>query len=56
MVKSVNASFMKHDDENGFCFTGFETWLQKYMRKMTNNFTDNYIFEFHAGNVTIRHL
>ena len=55
-VKSVDESFMKYDNENCFCFTGFERWLQKYMKKIPKNFTDNYIFEFHVGNVTIRHL
>ena len=55
-VKSVSAEFISHTDRRRPCYTGWEGFLGKYLAKLPSGFTSNYVFEFHAGNVTMTNL
>ena len=56
-VKSVIAEFIYHNRaERRESFTGWDTFLNKYMNKMPAGFTVNYVFKFVQGTVTMKHL
>ena len=56
-VKSVSADFINHNRaDRRESFTGWDTFLNKYMNKMPTGFTANYIFKCVQGTVTMKHL
>jgi hypothetical protein len=55
-VKSVNAEFKGHAEENRYFHTSWNSVLSKYLKKLPNGFTSNYSFEFFNGKCIMRTL
>ena len=56
-VKSVSAELINHNREDRRAsFTGWDTFLNKYMNKMPAGFTTNHVIEFVQRTVTMKHL
>ena len=55
-VKSIRAEYIDHKSRWRECWKGWKDWLGKYIQSMPVGFTGNYVFEFHEGKVTMKHL
>ena len=55
-VKGITADFLSHSDPERECWKEWGKFLGKYLKKMPAGFTHNYVFEFHQGTVTMKHL
>ena len=55
-VKNIKANFFAHTDRWRPCFDKWDQFLGKHLKKLPAGFTNNYVFEFFKGEVTMKHL
>ena len=45
-VKNINAKFISHTDRNRPCFKDLDEFHGTHLKKLTEDFTNNYVLEF----------